>query len=265
MWIDTHTHLYSSKFDEDRAERIQAAKDAGVSKVFLPSIDKAYFPSMEKMEQEDPSWVQLMMGLHPCSVGATNDEELSFIKDQLKKRPFAAIGEIGIDLYWDKTHAEEQKRLFCEQCDLALEYNLPIVIHVRDAFEEIFIELEKYRNTSLTGIFHCFTGGKEELEKALDLGFKVGLGGVLTFKNGGLDKLFAQYDRDILNHIVLETDSPYLAPQPYRGKRNETAYLPLIGEKLASIFEIPEEEIAMITSKNAEELFKSYQVSEIHG
>lgn len=260
MWIDTHTHLYSSKFDEDRAEAISRAKEEGVQQIFLPSIDKGHYQSMIDMEIEDPSFVKLMIGIHPCSVQETNSEELAFVEESLKQRPFAAIGEIGIDLYWDKTHQKQQEELFSKQCDLALKYNLPIVIHVRDAFQEIFVQLEKYRNTNLTGIFHCFSGGKEELDHILDLGFKIGLGGVLTFKNGGLDKVFSNCDPSVLNHIVLETDAPYLAPHPKRGKRNETAYLPIIGRKLAEIFNLEIKEVAEITTKNANDIFVNYEL-----
>lgn len=260
MWIDTHTHLYSSKFDEDRAEAILRAKEEGIQEIYLPSIDKSHYQSMVAMEKEDPTFVKLMIGIHPCSVQANNNEEIEFVEESLKRRPFAAIGEIGIDLYWDKTFKKEQEELFCMQCDLALKYNLPIIIHVRDAFSEIFTQLEKYRNTKLTGIFHCFSGGTSELDHILDLGFKIGLGGVLTFKNGGLDKVFKAYDKSVLNHIVLETDAPYLAPHPKRGKRNETSYLPIIGQKLAEIFEIDIKEVARITSSNAHKIFKSYEL-----
>lgn len=260
MWIDTHTHLYSSKFDEDRSDAILRAKEVGIQQIFLPSIDKAHFQSMEDMEKKDPQYVKLMMGIHPCSVQGDNTEELKFVEDSLKARPFTAIGEIGIDLYWDKTYIKEQEELFCKQCDLALQYNLPIIIHVRDAFPEIFAQLEKYRDTNLTGIFHCFSGGKTELDQILDLGFKIGLGGVLTFKNGGLDKVFKTYDASILDHVVLETDAPYLAPHPNRGKRNETAFLPLIGQKLADIFDLDIQEIADITTKNAQDIFVNYEL-----
>lgn len=260
MWIDTHTHLYSSKFDEDRSEAILRAKEEGIHEIYLPSIDKSHFQSMLDMESKDPEFVKLMIGVHPCSVQANNDEELKFVEESLKSRPFAAIGEIGIDLYWDKTYKKEQEELFCKQCDLALKYKLPIIIHVRDAFPEVFAQLEKYRNTELTGIFHCFSGGKSELDHILDLGFNIGLGGVLTFKNGGLDKVFKSCDKSILNHIVLETDAPYLAPHPKRGKRNETAYLPIIGQKLAEIFEMDIEEVARITSANAQNIFVSYEL-----
>ncbi|MGB0427372.1 MAG: TatD family hydrolase [Flavobacteriales bacterium] len=258
MWIDTHTHLYSSAFDEDREEAIKRAKSAGVEQVFLPSIDQSHFKAMEAMEHADPDWVKLMIGLHPCSVKADNATELAFVEQQLKTRPFAAIGEVGMDLYWDKTHKAEQEAVFRQHCEWALAYNLPLIIHVRDAFEPLFEQLEAYRNKGLKGIFHCFSGGKNELDWIFNFGFLIGLGGVLTFKNGGLDKLFANENQSVLNHIVLETDAPYLAPHPHRGKRNETAYLTLVGEKLASIFQVSDEELAKITSRNAQKLFKTY-------
>ncbi len=255
MLIDTHTHLYSNQFDEDRAEMIQRAKDAGVNSVYLPSIDSSYFDSMLAMESNDPEWCKLMIGLHPCHVKENVDEELTFVRKQLEARKFAAIGEVGIDLYWDKTFRQAQMDALALQIDWANEFKLPIVLHVRDAFDEVFEVLEQTKDKNPHGIFHCFTGNVEQAEQAISRGFKLGLGGVLTFKKAGLDKVVENIG---MEHLVLETDAPYLAPTPFRGKRNESAYISYVAQKLATIKGITTEEVNKITGANALEVFVPY-------
>ncbi len=255
MLIDTHTHLYSSQFDEDRLEMIQRAKAAGVHSVYLPSIDSTYYEAMLEMERQDPDWCKLMIGLHPCHVKENVKEELNFVRAQLESRKFAAIGEIGIDLYWDKSFKQAQMDALALQIDWADEYKLPIVLHVRDAFDELFEVLEAKKDKNPNGIFHCFTGNIEQAENAISRGFKLGLGGVLTFKNAGLDKVVENID---LEHLVLETDSPYLAPHPHRGKRNETSYVNLVAEKLAAIKGISLDTVIEKTGVNALDIFVPY-------
>lgn len=250
---DTHTHLYSSQFNEDRKEVIQKAIDAGVSRFFIPSIDSSYTQKMYDLESQYPQNVFLMMGLHPCYVKPeTYETELNFVETELATRKFYAIGEIGIDLYWDKTTLDIQKKAFKHQIQLAKKYNLGINIHCRDAFDEVFEVLESERDDKLFGIFHCFTGNLEQAKRAISLGMKLGIGGVVTFKNGQIDQFLHQID---LQHIVLETDSPYLAPVPFRGKRNESSYTLLVAQKLAEIYGVTMEEIANITTQNSKDVF----------
>ena len=249
---DTHTHLYSSEFDEDRDEMIQRAIDAGVSRFFIPAIDAAYAQSMYDLEKRYPENVFLMMGLHPTHVKDNYLEELQHVEEQLAKRKFYGIGEIGIDLYWDKTHLDEQKNAFRRQIQLAKHYKLPIVIHCREAFDDIFEILEEEKDTDLFGIFHCFSGTHEQALRAISYNMKLGIGGVVTFKNGKIDQFLDQID---LKHLVLETDSPYLAPMPYRGKRNESSYLTHVVDKLGLIYNLPMEEIARITTENSRTVF----------
>lgn len=253
MLIDTHNHIYSEKFDEDREDVIQRALSADVKKFYLPAIDSTYTERMLEVEKNYPEVMSLMMGLHPTSVNETYKEELAHVKDWLDKRAFSAVGEIGIDLYWDKTFLKEQQEAFSAQIEWAKEKSLPIVIHTRDAFPETFEVLEQHKSPNLYGIFHCFSGTIDEAKRAIDLGFKLGIGGVVTFKNGKIDKFLNEID---LSHIVLETDAPYLAPTPNRGKRNEPSYIPLIVEKLTGIYQKSPNEIAEITTKNALEVFK---------
>lgn len=257
MLIDTHTHLYSSQFDEDRDEIVRRAKENGVQRVYLPSIDSAYYDSMLAMEENDPEWCKLMIGLHPCHVKENYREELDFVEKQLEKRPFAAIGEIGMDLYWDKTFQKQQREALEIQIDWADSYKLPIILHVRNAFDELFEGLEAKKSKNPWGIFHCFSGNLEQARRAISMGFKLGIGGVVTFKNSGLDKVMQEIS---LEDIVLETDSPYLAPTPYRGKRNETSYISLVVDKLAEIKEVSKEEVIEITGRNAEDLFIPYSL-----
>ena len=252
MLIDTHTHLYSEAFDDDRPAMMQRAKEAGVTQFFIPAIDSTYTKAMYNLECDYPQQVHLMMGLHPTSVKENYKEELAHVAEELAKRPFIAIGEIGIDLYWDTSTLAIQKEAFKQQIQWAKKYKLPIVIHCRDAFDEIFEVLETERDENLFGIFHCFTGTLEQAKQAIDLNMKLGIGGVVTFKNGKIDQFLDQIE---LKHIVLETDSPYLAPVPFRGKRNESAYLKLISAKVAAVYQISEEEVATITTQNAKAVF----------
>ncbi|MCD0474396.1 TatD family hydrolase [Flavobacterium sp. EDS] len=249
---DTHTHLYSEEFDQDRDQMIQRAIDAGVSRFFIPAIDAASTQPMYDLEQKYPDNVFLMMGLHPTYVKDNYLDELKHVETELAKRKFYAVGEIGIDLYWDKTHLKEQQIAFRTQIQWAKQYKLPIVIHCRDAFDEIFEILEAEKSADLFGIFHCFTGTHEQALQAISYNMKLGIGGVVTFKNGKIDQFLNQID---LKHIVLETDSPYLAPIPFRGKRNESSYLVNVVSKLADIYDVSEEEIATITTQNSKDVF----------
>ena len=253
MLTDTHTHLYSEAFKDDREEIINRALKRGVQRFFIPAIDSSYTEAMYDLEKEYPSSVFLMMGLHPTSVKENYEDELRHVEEQFKKRNFFAVGEIGIDLYWDKETLPIQQRAFRRQIQLAKKYRLPIVIHCRDAFDEIFEVLETENDKDLFGIFHCFTGDLDQAKKAISYNMKLGIGGVVTFKNGKIDAFLNQIP---LEHIVLETDSPYLAPAPFRGKRNESSYLTLISKKLSEIYQVPEEEIARITTNNSKAIFK---------
>lgn len=249
---DTHTHLYAEQFDEDREEVIVKALELGIKRFFIPAIDSSYYDRMFALEKAFPENVFLMAGLHPTHVKADFQEELTFVKEQLETKQFYAIGEIGMDLYWDKSFIKEQQEAFRIQISWAKERKLPIVIHCRDAFEEIFEVMDSVCDDDLNGIFHCFTGNKEQAEKIISYGFKLGIGGVITFKNGGLDKFMSDIP---LEHIVLETDAPYLAPAPYRGKRNESSYLIHVVDKLAELYGINSEEIARITTSNSKQVF----------
>ena len=257
--IDTHTHIYLEQFDEDREEMIQRALDSGVEQFFLPNIDSSSITRMLDLEEAYPGRCFAMMGLHPCSVKENFKEELAIVREWLDERPFCAVGEIGIDLYWDKTFLEQQKEAFLIQVDWAKELGVPIVIHSREA-TDILIELvEQAKDERLTGVFHCFSGTEEQARRIIGLGFYLGIGGVVTFKNAGLDKVM---EKAGLEHVVLETDSPYLAPVPRRGKRNESAYVRLVAEKLAAIKGISFREVAEVTTKNAERLFPSAVVAD---
>lgn len=254
MFIDTHTHLYSEEFNEDRIARIEDAISKSVTKFYMPNVDSESIDGMLQLEVHFPTHCFPMMGLHPCSVKENYREELAIVKKWLDTRRFAAIGEIGLDLYWDKTFAKEQELAFKEQVYWALEYNYTIVIHCRNAFDEIFEILKGFEKLP-KGIFHCFSGDIIQAQKILSFGnFKLGIGGVVTFKNSGLDKVVEQLN---LTDIVLETDAPYLAPVPHRGKRNESSYIPLIAEKIAQIKGLTVEEVATVTSQNAIEIFEN--------
>jgi TatD DNase family protein len=252
MITDTHTHLYSNQFKEDQKEMMQRAKDAGVSRFFIPAIDSSYTESMLQLEEDYPLDVFLMMGLHPTSVNENYADELAHVKKWIDKKDFYAIGEIGIDLYWDKSFLTQQQEAFRTQIKWAKEKKLPIVIHCRDAFDEIFEILEAEKGDDLRGIFHCFTGTKEQATKAISYNMKLGIGGVATFKNGKIDTFLKEID---IQHIVLETDAPYLAPKPFRGKRNESAYITNVVDKLVDIYGLSFREISEITTQNSKDVF----------
>ncbi len=253
MITDTHTHLYSEEFAPDRDEMIARAMAGGVSRFFVPAIDSGYTDAMYALQSQYPQNIFLMMGLHPTYVKPdTFEAELAHVERELAARQFYAVGEIGIDLYWDKSTLGIQQIAFRRQIRLAKKYCLPINIHCRDAFDEIFEVLESEKSPELFGIFHCFTGTREQALQAISLNMKLGIGGVVTFKNGKIDQFLNQID---LSHIVLETDSPYLAPVPFRGKRNESAYIVNVVDKLSQIYGLPADEIARITTQNSKNVF----------
>jgi len=249
---DTHTHLYTDAFDNDRKAMMQRAIDNNIKRFFIPAIDSTYTKSMLQLETDFPEYVFLMMGLHPTSVKENYKDELLHVEEMLKKRSFYAIGEIGIDLYWDKSTLAIQQEAFRHQIQLAKHYKLPIVIHCREAFDEIFEVLESEKSDDLFGIFHCFTGTLEQAHQAISYHMKLGIGGVVTFKNGKINQFINQID---LKHIVLETDSPYLSPTPYRGKRNESSYIINVLEKLSELYNVSVEKIAEITTQNSKDIF----------
>ena len=244
---DTHIHHYLPEFSQDRETLIEQAINDGINKFYLPNIDSTSADSMIQLSQKYPEHCFPMMGLHPCSVKNDFEEELKIAENYFAKETFYGIGEIGLDLFWDKTFFEQQQQAFIIQCQWAVQKNLPVIIHSRNAFEECVAILEKM-SPMPRGIFHCFSGHAEQARKAIDLGFYLGIGGVLTFKNSGLDKVITDIE---LKHLVLETDAPYLAPAPYRGKRNVPAYLKLVAEKLALVKNCSIEKVAEITSQNA--------------
>ncbi|MCA0131022.1 TatD family hydrolase [Winogradskyella alexanderae] len=249
---DTHTHLYSEAFEDDRNEMIKRAIDADIKRFFIPAIDSTYTDAMLQLERQFPENIFLMMGLHPTHVKENYKTELAHVEEMLAKRKFFAVGEIGIDMYWDKSTLGIQIEAFKHQIKLAKQYGLPIVIHCRDAFDEIFKVLEEENSNDLFGIFHCFTGNLEQAQKALSYNMKLGIGGVVTFKNGKIDQFINQID---LKHIVIETDAPYLAPKPYRGKRNESLYIIKVLEKLSELYDMDIKEIAQITTDNSKSVF----------
>lgn len=252
-FIDTHTHLYLEDFNDDIDAVISRSLEAGIKKFLLPNIDSTTINAMNSLAEKYPKNLFPMMGLHPTSVKEDFESELQRVEKELDTGRYIAVGEIGIDLYWDKTFASEQKTALNFQLDLALKYNLPVVIHMRNSFDEIMEVLSNYKNKGLRGVFHCFTGTIEQARRIVDFGFLLGIGGVLTFKNSGLDKVVFAIEPEA---IILETDSPYLAPTPHRGRRNDSSYIPLIAGELASIKSISLEDIARITTTNAENLFK---------
>ncbi len=252
--IDTHTHLYVSEFDSDRDEAVRRATENGISKMILPAINSDYIPAQLQLAEKYPENCFLAAGLHPSEVNENFEKELNIVEKELQTGKYIAAGEIGIDLYWDKKFAEQQKTAFEKQVIWAKKYSLPVIIHVRDAFDEVFEIIDRQNDTSLTGIFHSFTGTYGEAEKIMSYGgFKIGINGIITFKNSGLDKVVKEID---LKYLVLETDSPYLSPVPKRGKRNESSHLVYIAEKIAEIKGISTEKLAEITNKNAIEIFQ---------
>ncbi|PTM07630.1 MAG: hydrolase TatD [Bacteroidetes bacterium] len=250
---DTHTHLYSEAFDEDRDAMIKRAIEAKIERFFIPAIDSSYTEAMFQLEKIYPNNVYLMMGLHPTSVKENYKEELKHVENLFKQRSFVAVGEIGIDLYWDTSTLQIQQDAFRQQIQLAKKYSLPIVIHCRDAFDEIFEILDVESDDKLFGIFHCFTGTIEQAKQAISYNMKLGIGGVVTFKNGKINQFINEID---LKHIVLETDAPYLSPTPYRGKRNESSYIINVLNELSELYNLSPEEIAKITTANSVDVFK---------
>lgn len=250
--IDTHCHLYLEEFKNDIDAVIKRALDTGIKKFYLPAIDSSEADNLFLLEKKFPGKCMAMMGLHPCSVKADFRSELDIVKKYLAQRKFAAVGEIGIDLHWDKTFVAEQNEAFELQIEWALQYDLPIVIHSRDAMDETIAVVKKFVARGLRGIFHCFSGTYEQASAIIDAGFYLGIGGVLTYKNAGLAEVISRIDID---NLVLETDAPYLTPVPFRGKRNESSYLQYVIEKLAQIKNVSVEEVATLTTANAEKIF----------
>lgn len=250
--IDTHAHIYLEHFEEDLNEVIDRALDAGVTRVLLPNIDEETIDDMLALEERYPGVCYPMMGLHPCSVKEDYEQALEKVAWWLKQRSFLAVGEMGTDLYWDKTFWKEQQEAFRFQCELALEHDLPVVIHCRDSINETINLVSDYSERNLKGVFHCFTGTVDQGKELTDMGFYLGLGGVSTFKNGGMDQVIPFLDR---SKIILETDSPYLTPTPHRGKRNEPAYVEIIADKIAEYLNMEKEAVDQLTTANANALF----------
>jgi TatD DNase family protein len=251
-YTDTHSHIYAPEFNDDFVSMFERALKDGVDKILMPAIDSSCHEAMLKIEQDYPEICFSMMGLHPCYVKENYADELKIAKEYLDKRPFKAVGEIGLDFYWDKTFTDQQYKAFHEQIEWALHFDLPIVIHSRNSTDECIQVVTEHQQGKLKGVFHCFSGNTLQAKQVIDMGFYLGIGGVLTFKNSGLDKVVAESD---INNIVLETDAPYLAPVPFRGKRNESSYIKYVAQKIAEIKKITIDEVGEITTKNAEKLF----------
>jgi TatD DNase family protein len=257
MLIDTHAHLYAAQFDKDRSEMLKRADYEGVKKIFLPAIDSETHAAMIALEASDPTRYFAMMGVHPCSIDANFEDELSVAKKYLDTRPFCAIGEIGMDLYWDKTFVEQQKTAFIQQMHWAQDLQIPIIIHSREATDLIISILQKNSWFTEGGILHCFTGNVEQAKALIDINFSLGIGGVATYKNGGLEPVIKDID---LKYLVLETDAPYLAPVPFRGKRNESSYIKHVAQKISDVKGIDFQEVARQTTLNAERIFSKRSV-----
>lgn len=253
QWIDTHAHIYAKEFDNDRADMLQRCTENNVNKIFMPNVDHASIDSMLELESRSPNCFA-MMGLHPCSVKKDFERELYIVEEWLSRKKFAAVGEIGTDLYWDKTFWDQQKEAFTIQINWAKKFKLPVVIHCRESLNETIELVDDLQDGKLTGVFHCFSGSSEQAEKIAKLNFYVGIGGVATFKNGGLDTVLKNV---AIEKMVLETDSPYLAPVPHRGKRNEPSYIPIIAAKVAEVKNVSPEELQLNTTQNALNLFKA--------
>lgn len=254
-FVDTHAHIYSHKFDDDREAMLERAFAEGLSRIYMPNVDSKSAEAMLALEDTYPDRCFSMMGVHPCSIDDGFWQELKTAEDYLSKRKFVAIGEIGTDLYWDKTFIDQQKEALAVQCGWAKDHGLPIVLHCRESIDLTIDLIESLKDERLTGVFHCFTGNTDQAKRIVELGFFLGIGGVSTFKNGGLDNVLPGLG---LDRLVLETDAPYLAPVPYRGKRNEPSYVPLVAQRVAEITGEPVETVASITTRNANQLF-SYQ------
>jgi len=251
--IDTHCHIYTAAFDGDRQAMIERSKSAGVFRMLMPAIDASEHASLLAVEQQNAVACLAMMGLHPCSVKENYEEELTLVRHHFETRPFIAVGETGLDFYWDLNFRDQQYDAFHRQADWALEYDIPLVIHSRESTDECIEVVKEHQRGNLRGVFHCFSGSVDQARRIMDLGFHLGIGGVVTFKNGGLDKVMNEID---LSHVVLETDAPYLAPVPFRGKRNECSYITHVVQKLAEIKSMDVEDVADLTTKNAERLFR---------
>lgn len=250
--IDTHAHIYLDAFKDDRDDQIDQCREAGVAAIYMPNIDHTSIDDMLELEERHTNYCYAMMGLHPCSVKKDFEKELYLVEDWLGKRPFIAIGEIGTDLYWDDSFYAYQQEAFMQQVAWAQQYQVPVVIHCRESIAETIKMLEEH-DQEVSGVFHCFSGDLKQAEQVIALGCKLGIGGVATFKNGGLDQVIPQIG---LEHLLLETDSPYLAPVPFRGKRNSPIHLPLIAARIAELKGISIEEVAAATTRNALDLFK---------
>lgn len=253
-WIDTHAHIFAKEFDADRDDMMQRAQDVEIGKIFMPNIDHTTIDSMLELEQKYPAVCYPMMGLHPCHVKKDFEKELYIVESWLNKRKFSAVGEMGTDLYWDKTFWDQQVEAFTIQVGFAKKHNVPIVVHCRESIDQTLELVEKLQDGKLKGVFHCFTGSKEQAEKLVKLGFYAGIGGVATFKKGGMENVLPHVP---LDRIVLETDSPYLAPTPHRGKRNEPAYIPLIAQRVAELKNTNLADVQKATTQNALTLFNA--------
>jgi len=251
--IDTHAHIYSEQFKEDIEAVLERTRESGVEKVVMPNIDHTSVDAMLELEEHNPQFCFATMGLHPCSINKDFEKELYLVEEWLSKREFVAIGEMGTDLYWDKTFIDQQVEAFKVQTQWAKDYQLPIIIHCRESLDMTISLVEELKSDELTGVFHCFNGNAEQASRINELGFYIGLGGVSTFKNSGMNEVIPKLD---LDHVVLETDAPYLAPVPYRGKRNEPAYVKEVAQKVADLKQMSLDELDKITTSNANRLFK---------